>query len=73
MVRMAPQEMLSDVGTGALAARAGLMGAAYNVRINIKSIEDLAFREEMRDRLTGLVEEGESLAAEVEAVMEASL
>ena len=37
---MAPEEMMSDVGTGALVARAGLMGAAYNVRINLKSIED---------------------------------
>ncbi|MFH1763128.1 MAG: glutamate formimidoyltransferase [Gemmatimonadota bacterium] len=70
MVRMAPEEMVSDVGTGALVARAGLIGAAYNVRINLKSIKDEAFRQNMRSRLSGLVEEGEALAKEVEAVME---
>lgn len=70
MVKIAPEEMMSDVGTGALVARAGLIGAAYNVRINLKSINDEAFGQEMRNRLAGLVEEGEALAREVEAVME---
>lgn len=73
MVRMAPEEMMSDVGMGALAARAGLVGAAYNVRINLKSITDEVFRREMLDGLEGLVEEGESLAREVEGVMQESL
>jgi glutamate formiminotransferase/formiminotetrahydrofolate cyclodeaminase len=73
MVRMAPEEMMSDVGTGALVARAGLMGAAYNVRINLKSIKDEAFGQDMRDQLSGLVEEGEALAKEVEVVMEEAL
>ncbi|MBT8397770.1 MAG: glutamate formimidoyltransferase [Gemmatimonadetes bacterium] len=73
MVKMAPEEMMSDVGTGALVARAGLIGAAYNVRINLKSIDDEAFRSEMRESLSGLVEEGEGLAKEVEAVMEQAL
>ena len=52
---------------------AGLIGAAYNVRINLKSIDDEAFRDEMRSELSGLVEEGESLAKEVEASMEEAL
>jgi len=73
MVRMAPEEMMSDVGTGALVARAGLIGAAYNVRINLKSIEDETFCQEMQGRLAGLVEEGESLAKEVESAMEDAL
>jgi glutamate formiminotransferase/formiminotetrahydrofolate cyclodeaminase len=73
IVGMAPEEMMSDVGTGALVARAGLMGASYNVRINLKSIDDEAFCREMLERLGGLVEEGESLAKEVEAVMEGAL
>ena len=73
MVKMAPEEMMSDVGTGALVARAGLIGAAYNVRINLKSIDDEAFRSEMRESLGELVEEGEGLAKEVEAVMERAL
>jgi len=73
MVRMAPKDMMSDVGMGALAARAGLVGAAYNVRINLKSITDEVFRKEMLDGLEGLVEEGERLAREVEGVMQESL
>jgi len=73
MVRMAPKDMMSDVGMGALAARAGLVGAGYNVRINLKSISDEAFRKEMREGLEGSLEEGERLAREVEAVMEESL
>jgi len=73
MVRMAPEEMMSDVGTGALMARAGLIGAAYNVRINLKSIKDEAWGEEIRGRLVGMVEEGEGLAREVEDVMETAM
>jgi glutamate formiminotransferase/formiminotetrahydrofolate cyclodeaminase len=73
MVRMAPQEMMSDVGTGALVARAGLVGAAYNVRINLKSIDDVDFRSEMMSQLTSLLEEGETLAREVEEIMDEAL
>jgi glutamate formiminotransferase/formiminotetrahydrofolate cyclodeaminase len=73
MVRMAPEEMLSDAGTGALVARAGLIGAAYNVRINLKSIDDESFRNEMMSELTGMVEEGEGIAKDVEGVMEEGL
>lgn len=73
MVGMAPEEMKSDVGTGALVARAGLIGAAYNVRINLKSIRDESWGEEIRERLKGVVEEGEALAREVEAAMETAL
>jgi glutamate formiminotransferase / formiminotetrahydrofolate cyclodeaminase len=73
MVRLAPKDMMSDVGMGALAARAGLVGAGYNVRINLKSISDEAFRKEMREGLQGLLEEGERLAREVQRIMEESL
>ena len=73
MVGQAPEEMMSDVGTGALVARAGLIGAAYNVRINLKSIRDQRWGEEIRNRLKGVVAEGEKLAKEVENVMENAL
>jgi len=73
MVQMAPEEMLSDVGTGALVARAGLIGAAYNVRINLKSIKDQGWGVEIREKLGGLVSEGETLAKAVEAFMEGKL
>jgi glutamate formiminotransferase/formiminotetrahydrofolate cyclodeaminase len=73
MVTQAPRDMMSDVGTGALVARAGLIGAAYNVRINLQSIKDEDWGTEIRAKLTGLVEEGEGLAREVETFMEKSL
>jgi glutamate formiminotransferase/formiminotetrahydrofolate cyclodeaminase len=73
MVRMAPPDMISDVGVGALVARAGLVGAGYNVRINLKSIRDPAFVEEARGRLSGLVEEGEALAREVDSIVQGLL
>lgn len=73
MAVMASEEMLSDVGTGALVARAGLIGAAYNVRINLKSINDEAWGKEVRGKLEGMVKEGEELAKEVEAFMEDAL
>jgi glutamate formiminotransferase/formiminotetrahydrofolate cyclodeaminase len=70
MAGMAPEEMISDVGTGALMARAGLIGAAYNVRINLKSIDDEAFREETLARLETAVKDGEAVAREVEDLLE---
>ncbi len=73
MVRMAPPDMISDVGVGALVARAGLVGAAYNVRINLNSIKDQAFGDHARGRLAGLLEEGEALALEVDRVVQAAL
>lgn len=73
MAKLAPEEMISDVGAGALVARAGLMGAAYNVRINLKSIEDDEFRRETVHRLQGLMDEGLEHAATVEALLEEAL
>ena len=73
MVAQAPEEMKSDVGTGALVARAGLIGAAYNVRINLKSIKDEEWGREVTRRLKGLVDEGEALAKSVEEEMEKAL
>ena len=65
MVEHADPTMISDVGTGALMARAGVHAAAYNVRINLPSIDDEAFRQEMVGGLQLLVEESDRIAAEV--------
>lgn len=73
MVTQAPRDMMSDVGTGALVARAGLVGAAYNVRINLQSIDDEEWGREIRTKLTGLVTEGDALAQDVETFMEDAL
>ena len=73
MVVQASEEMMSDVGTGALVARAGLIGAAYNVRINLKAIKDETWGTEIRSRLDEMVKSGEALAKAVEEEMERAL
>ena len=65
--------MMTDVGTGALMARAGLMGAAYNVRINLKSIRDPGWAGEVLARLASAAAEGEAFAKEAEEFMEKAL
>jgi glutamate formiminotransferase/formiminotetrahydrofolate cyclodeaminase len=73
MAASAPKEMISDVGTGALLGHAGLKAAAYNVRINLPSIEDKAFHSEVRGRLDSLFAKADEYAAAVEAKVEAAL
>ena len=73
MSAMAPIEMISDVGTGALLGHAGLKAAAYNVRINLPSIDDKDFHKEVRERLDGLFAKADEYAKAVEDVVEAAL
>lgn len=47
---------VSDVGVAALMAEAGLRSAALNVIINLKTIQDDAFCQDMGNRLTALLE-----------------
>src|SRR5467141_308270 len=42
---------VSDVGVGALATRAGIQGAALNVRINLAQLKDEKFKAELADRV----------------------
>ena len=49
--------MASDVGSGALMANAGAISAAYNVRINLKSINDKKFSSNTKERLDELLDE----------------
>jgi len=73
MARLATPEMISDVGSGALMAHAGLKAAAYNVRINLPNISDETFSDEIRQRLGGIVEEAGGVLAEVEGRVEGLL
>jgi glutamate formiminotransferase/formiminotetrahydrofolate cyclodeaminase len=73
MAELATPEMISDAGSGALMAHAGLKAAAYNVRINLPNISDEAFCAEIRDRLGGIVEAAGKVLSVVEAKVEASL
>ena len=60
MVEQGNPNSVTDAGVGALAARAAVMGAALNVRINAASLSD-------RDAAAALVKEAESLVARAEA------
>jgi len=73
MVALAPKEMISDVGTGALLGLAGAKAAGYNVRINLPHIGDEGFRAETKAKLDGLLSDAAKLAAAVEEKVEAAL
>jgi formiminotetrahydrofolate cyclodeaminase len=49
--------MASDVGSGALMANAGAKAAAYNVRINLKSIKNEKFCKATGKDLEKLIDE----------------
>ena len=51
---------ISDIGVGALMLYSGLEGAALNVRINLASLDDASYREELEGRLSRYLEEGRS-------------
>lgn len=50
MLRDGLQNSLSDGGVGILCARAAVLGAYFNVRINAKDIKDREFAEDILDR-----------------------
>jgi len=70
---LAPKEMISDVGTGALLGLAGAKAAGYNVRINLPHIGDTAFRADVKGRLQALLAEAAETAATVERIVEEAL
>jgi glutamate formiminotransferase/formiminotetrahydrofolate cyclodeaminase len=62
--------MITDAGVGALVALAGVKGAAYNARINLKSIKDPAFVERVGAEIAGLLNQSRGLADLVEREVE---
>ncbi|MCK4757686.1 MAG: cyclodeaminase/cyclohydrolase family protein, partial [Thermoplasmata archaeon] len=63
----------SDVGVGALMANAGMHGAILNVRINLPSVTDEAYKADMVKRCGELVVEGDVLLKEVLAIVDSKL
>ena len=62
--------MASDVGSGALMANAGAISAAYNVRINLKSINDLKFCSKTNIELEHLLEECKTFIEKISTTVE---
>jgi formiminotetrahydrofolate cyclodeaminase len=58
--------MITDAGVGALLALAGVQGAAYNARINLKSIKDADYVKRTGIEIASLVEESQRIAELVE-------
>ncbi len=56
---------VTDAGVGALMAAAGVESAVYNVKINLPSIEDEAFRDSLSATLDGLVADAHRLRDDV--------
>jgi glutamate formiminotransferase/formiminotetrahydrofolate cyclodeaminase len=63
----------SDGGVAALLAEAACKGAAYNVRINVASLDDRTLGAELVSEANGLVERTSRAAAEAVAAVERSL
>jgi len=65
--------MASDVGSGALMANAGAISAAYNVRINLKSISDEKFALDTKNELGTLLKNCTEILAVVSKNVEKCL
>jgi glutamate formiminotransferase / formiminotetrahydrofolate cyclodeaminase len=67
------QNALTDAGVAALLAAAGCRGAAYNVRVNVSSLEDRTDGEHLAKEAATLVERCRAAAEEVTQRVEAAL
>lgn len=75
MAKLGNPASVSDAGVGALAARAGVIGAFLNVKINVPSLEDKAYVKALLEEGAELVEKAnrleEGILAQTNAVMDA--
>lgn len=63
------QNSLSDSGVAGLAAAAAAEGALYNVMINLESIEDETFKEELAKKAIQINKEVQKTAAKIKKIM----
>ena len=64
---------VSDAGVGALLAEAALRSAAFNIKINLRSIKDVAFAEKARRRMETLVASASETCAKAVKVVDERL
>jgi glutamate formiminotransferase/formiminotetrahydrofolate cyclodeaminase len=64
---------VTDAGVGAIAARAGVMGAFLNVKINAADIEDTAFKADIIKRGQEIQDKALALEAEILKVVESKI
>ena len=63
----------TDCGVAVLLAEAATRGASLNVRVNLSSLKDEAFRSEVEDRLAGLLARGDKAGHEAMALVESRI
>jgi glutamate formiminotransferase len=64
---------ISDVGVGILAVRAGIGGAALNVRINLSQLKDEKFRSALLKKVQGIVADSDARFDEINRLVESKL
>jgi len=64
---------VTDAGTAALLAHASLESALYNVEINLGSIDNEVFCEEMQEKTDQLVEDADAALAKAQDAVDANL
>ncbi|MFQ5807550.1 MAG: glutamate formimidoyltransferase [Phycisphaerae bacterium] len=64
---------VSDAGVGAIAARAAVMGAYLNVKINSSDVEDKAWMQELLARGAGIQDKAVALEREILKIVERKL
>ena len=65
MAEIGNPNSVTDAGVGALAARAGVMGAFLNVKINAAGLEDKEFAAQIIREGEAIVEKANELEAEI--------
>ena len=63
----------TDCGVAVLLAEAATRGASLNVRVNLSSLKDEAFRSEVEDRLRDLLARGDKAGHDAMAIVESRL
>lgn len=67
------QNSITDAGVAGLVGMAGIEGAGYNVRINLQSLTDKPFVEQMSAEVKAILGEGGSVVSEIRKLVETEL
>jgi len=73
MAEIGNPNSVTDAGVGALAARSGVIGAYYNVKINTGGLDDKAYVEDILARCKDIVSKAIALEAEIMAIVESKI
>ena len=73
MVETGMQSSLSDAGVGALAARAAVIGAGLNVKINAASLNDRAAAQDLIAQAEALIAQANDAEQEILSLVNSKL